>query len=413
MTDNDFDVAIIGGGPAGAISAALLARAGFKVLLAEKNARPEKKICGEFICPQAFEILERVGVREMIEAAPHGEVRGMVLAGPNGARLETQFPDYEGRRGFRENGISISRPQFDGILVENSKKLGAEIWWGARLVALHMEAGSARLSFRLQGNDEPVSVRAAIVIGADGRASSVARFLGMSAPTPGRPRGVIHGFFSGVAGMQERGEMHILSNGAYCALNLLPNGVCNLALVDDVDVIRRWHGREKDRAEEVIASAPHLGKRFDGAQLCGELKVLMPLRVAVHRSWAERVMLVGDAGGFFDPFTGEGIYAAMRSGELAADVALEALAMGDFSASALERYGLERAGWERGKRVVWQAFQALIRRERLVNRFGAFLKRSPEVADLLVGLSGNYIPPRALLRPSVFSKLAAGLIFWF
>ena len=307
----------------------------------------------------------------------------------------------------------MSRKRLDGILVDNAQRLGAEIRWGARLVALHVEADGAHLTFRLQGGGEVVSARASIVIGADGRASSVARFLGISKPASGRPRGVIHGYFEGVAGMQERGEMHILPKGAYCALNHMPDGVCNFSLVDGVNAIRRWRGHEKERAEEVIAAAPHLGERFSGARLRGEFKVLMPLRVAVHRSWGERVMLVGDAGGFFDPFTGEGVYAAMRSGALAADVALEALAAGDFSASALERYGLERAGWEREKRMVWWAFQALIRRERLVNRFGAFLKRSPEMADLLVGLSGNYIPPRALLRPSVLSKLAAGLVFWF
>jgi flavin-dependent dehydrogenase len=204
--------------------------------------------------------------------------------------------------------------------------------------------------------------------------------------------------------------MHILPGGAYCALDAMTDGTCNVAYVDDLAAVQSWRRREEGLLRERFRRNPHLREMFSGASREGELRVLAPLQVRARRPFADRVMLVGDAAGFYDPFTGEGVYAALRTAAMAAEVADEALAGDDLSARRLAPYGRMRARWMRPKLRVWRLFQALIRRERLVERFGRELVRHPEIGDLLVGLTANCVPPRALLRPSVFVRLVAGLL---
>lgn len=405
-----FDVAVVGGGPAGSACAAFLARWGWEVLLVERAPEPAPKVCGEFICPQAFEILEAIGARRAVEEEPHRAVTGMVLAAPDGRRIETRFPARGSSSAQRRHGISMRRTRFDGILQENASRRGACVWRGARLVGLRAGSGEAVLSLRTERRGPPLPVRARLVIGADGRFSSVARWAGLSLPAPGGVRAVVHGYYEGVRGLGDKGEMHILAGGAYCALDPMADGSCNVSYVDDLNSILSWRRRKSELLREVFRKSPHLGEMFSRAQGRGEPCLLAPLRVRTREPYAHRLMLVGDAAGFYDPFTGEGIYAALKTAEMAAGVADEVLGRDDLSARRLARYARLRSRWLRPKMRVWRLFQQIIRRERLVNRFGKGLSRHPELADLLVGLTGNYVPPRALLQPFVLLRLLEGLV---
>ena len=99
---------------------------GHRVLLAEMSSSPKEKICGEFVCPQAFEILEAIGARPALEAELHSEISGMILSSPNGMKIETQFPEFLGKKGHRSNGIAMHRRRFDGVLQQNARSQGAD-----------------------------------------------------------------------------------------------------------------------------------------------------------------------------------------------------------------------------------------------------------------------------------------------
>jgi flavin-dependent dehydrogenase len=123
-----------------------------------------------------------------------------------------------------------------------------------------------------------------------------------------------------------------------------------------------------------------------------------PLAYRVSAPREGGVLLVGDAAGFYDPFTGEGIFTALRSAELGADVVVDALRRGDVSARALARYDRERAAVFADKVRLTRALQVLIRHRRLANIAARVLARRPALLDTLMGVIGDYVPARELVR---------------
>jgi flavin-dependent dehydrogenase len=130
-----------------------------------------------------------------------------------------------------------------------------------------------------------------------------------------------------------------------------------------------------------------------------------PLAYRVREPRVGGVLLAGDAAGFYDPFTGEGLFTALRSAELLAEVAHSALSSGDVSARALAPYARERRRAFRDKEWVTRGLQFIIGRRRLANRVAHALARRPGLLDALMGVIGDFVPPRELLRLATLRRL--------
>ena len=118
------------------------------------------------------------------------------------------------------------------------------------------------------------------------------------------------------------------------------------------------------------------------------------------------MLLAGDAAGFYDPFTGEGLYTALRSAELLAEVAHPALTSGDVSVGALAPYALAKRAAFADKARVTQALQLIIAHRRLANSAARFLQRRPALLGTLMGVIGDFIPPRAIWGQVLHSDIA-------
>jgi menaquinone-9 beta-reductase len=125
-----------------------------------------------------------------------------------------------------------------------------------------------------------------------------------------------------------------------------------------------------------------------------------PFGSQVKRAWAPGALLVGDAADFFDPFTGEGIFAALRGGELAAQAARDSLAAPDESARrrALASYDDARNKAFAGKWLVERFIAAVVGTPWLINRAADALSRRRDLADLLIGVTGDFVPPREIVN---------------
>jgi flavin-dependent dehydrogenase len=143
------------------------------------------------------------------------------------------------------------------------------------------------------------------------------------------------------------------------------------------------------------------------ARLASPVQVTGPFASHAWRSWAPGAALVGDAADFFDPFTGEGIYAGLRGGELLAPFALRALGAASSREAdrELARYHRARRAEFGGKWIVERLIGAAIGYAPAMNYFSRTLESRKDMADLLVGVTGDFVPAREVLRPGYIMNL--------
>ncbi len=331
------DVLIVGAGPAGCVAAIVLARAGVRVRMFDRARFPRDKLCGDSINPGTLAILRRLA----LGAVPGREglpIHGMIVTGPRGAGVTARYPPGV-------FGRTMARRELDLSLLEHAVEAGVQFEESVHVLGPSLSSTSASSEPRVDGvrvrtGRGACRVPAAITIAADGRRSVFAFGLGL-ARHPLRPRRwAVGGYFEGVSGLSSFGEMHVRA-GHYIGVAPLPGGLANGCLVtprlhslfselargDSSEIA----GRRRDLAAVLAAalrSDPHLGPRFARARLLGLPLALGPLAVDAHRCGVPGLLLAGDAAGFIDPITGDGLRFAIRGAELAAESTLSALSGG-------------------------------------------------------------------------------------
>jgi flavin-dependent dehydrogenase len=203
-------------------------------------------------------------------------------------------------------------------------------------------------------------------------------------------------YVSGVAGCRGLGEIFV-DPPDYAILNPLAPDRVNASIVVPLAHAAPWSARLESFFGARARHLRHLSARLAGARREAPVAAMGPLAYRVTPPREGGVLLVGDAAGFYDPFTGEGIFAALRGAELATETAARALAAGDLSPRALAEYRRARRAAFAGKARVTRILQLVIGRRSLANLAARQLARRPRLLDLLLGVVGDFVPPRALL----------------
>ncbi len=422
------DVVIVGGGPAGSATAWMLARAGLAVVLLDRARFPREKPCAEYVSPQASRILAEMGVLERVEAAGAAQLAGMVVRAPSGAWFRGDFAADHGFRGFRDRGLALPRPTFDTVLLRAAEAAGARVVEGLQVTHLPRDGAGRVIGVNARTVAEegvdgaegaPAgravggpswTIRAAVVVGADGLRSVVARRLGVARSARWPRRLALVTRYRGVAGMGLAGEMHVDRSG-YLGLADVGHGETNVALVVPA---RRAIGlggvAGRGRAgflDAWIAAHPHLAARFARAVRSGPVRATGPFAQRARRAWAPGAALVGDAADFYDPFTGEGIYAALRGGEMLAPYVHDAVRNLRPGAAdrALAAYDRCRRHEFRGKWAVERLVAVAVSMPWLLDRVTRVLAARRDMADLFVGVAGDIVPAERVLRPAYLLRL--------
>jgi geranylgeranyl reductase family protein len=404
-TASRFDVIVVGGGPAGASTAFALARAGTRVLVLDRAHFPRPKPCAEYLSPQASRLLHEMGALDDIEKAGAAHLAGMIVRAPNGALIRGDFVAQHGYSAFRDRGLAIQRTRLDPILVDRARAVGADVREGVR-VADVTRARDGRVSgVRTIAGD---TYAASMVVGADGLRSVIARRLGLARTSKFWERRLaLVAHFEGFGDVGDWGEMHVERGVGYVGFASVGNGLTNVSLVVPDHAARQVSGDPGAFLERWLRERPQLAPRVAGARRVTPVLTTGPFASHARRAYSAGAALVGDAADFFDPFTGEGIYSALRGGEMLAPSILSALGARTESEGmdALRDYERARRREFRGKWIVERLINAAIRHAPAVNYFGRTLAARKDMADLLVGVTGNFVPAHEVLRPAYLLNL--------
>lgn len=401
-----YDAIVVGGGPAGASTAFALSRGGARVLLLDRATFPRPKPCAEYLSPQASRILSEMGALDAVEAAGAAHLAGMIVRAPNGVALQGDFVAQHGFRAFRDRGLALRRTVLDPILLDCARHAGVEVREGARVADVTRDAFGRVNGVQLFDAAEKVS--APLVIGADGLRSIVARRLGLARTSRFWPRRIaLVAHYENFGDVTAWGEMHVERDVGYVGLAAVDGGLTNVAMVVPASAGRDVSADRGAFFDGWMRARPQLASRVAGATRVTPVLATGPFASHARRAWAPGAALVGDAADFFDPFTGEGMYSALRGGELLAPFALRAL--GAVTAAdaddALRAYHRARSREFRGKWIVERAINAAVSNAPAINYFARSLAARKDMADLLVGVTGDFVPAREVLRAGYLLNL--------
>jgi menaquinone-9 beta-reductase len=306
-----FDVAVVGAGPAGSVCAAQCASAGLRTLLLERTRFPREKVCGDCLNPGCWPVFERLGIADRVRELVHAPLGEVAFMDANDRMIFCPLPRSECGE------IAVKRSLLDALLLARASECGTAVHEGATVTGVSHAGQAWRLA--TTGGDRS----ARFLVAADGRNSTVARLLNLL-PASRKDRVGVQAHIPLPRGEDGRVTMRFLREG-YCGLADVGGDEANLCLVSrppDLPAIQAWASRRFDLpADQVWRS-------------------ITPLRRSPAPAARDGLLLAGDAARVVEPFTGEGIFYALASGELAAKHLI---------AGNLESYASAHAALYRGR----------------------------------------------------------------
>jgi len=404
------DVAVVGGGPAGALLATHLARAGQRVVVLEATPTWHWHAAGVFASPAA--------VAELRAADVPAETLRVVARSIPAMRVETRdgtmFRLTYGAGSESDPPVGFARWALDPALLAMAVAAGAEVRRPASVTAVRSASGPDPAQLTIRGrHGEESTLLARIVVGADGHRSVVARTLGVDRPAL---LGARIGFSWHIHDADDdppRDARMVLLDGAYCGLAPVPGGRINVGIVL---ASARWRAALAARGAAVlgadvlraIPSAQGVAEPWRTGEPVDAIAGAAPLGHRVTRRAGAGWILVGDAAGFLDPFTGEGLHRALVSARLGAEATAAALRAGTHASArdrALGAYDRSMSRRFATKDIVSLIVQAFLERPALFEYAARRLARRDRVRETMGLVMGDLVPASRALDPRFLAAL--------
>jgi flavin-dependent dehydrogenase len=388
--EKQYDVVVIGGGPAGSTTAAVLAQAGRNVLVVERTKFPRFHI-GESLMPETYWVFKRLGMLPKLRDSDFVKKYSVQFVTATGKESQPFFFD---ERDPRENSQTwqVPRDRFDQMMLDNAAEAGAEVWMETNVNDVLLEESESDDLPRAVGivvtpkDGKPVRISAKVIVDATGMNALLSKKLGIRRTDPELRKASVFAHYKGCRRDpgKNAGATLVLStreNDGWFWYIPLPNDVTSVGVVGDLDRLMGDKSRTPEqKLDDEIAKCPGLADRMPGSTRVGEVHVCSDFSYRASRCAGEGWILVGDAFGFLDPMYSSGVFLALKSGEMAADAINEAFERNDFSGAQLGKWGDELAG---GMSVVRKLVYAFYTKD---FSFGRFVKNFPEHKDEIVSI---------------------------
>jgi geranylgeranyl reductase family protein len=400
----EYDVIVLGGGPAGSSTAAFLAKAGKKVLLLDRAKFPRDKTCGDGISGRSVRVMRELGVLDDFKDAEHMDMFGVTFSSPNG-NLAPISSKKEGNND--PPGFVCRREVFDNVLFQFAKKLVARTIEGFIATDLIME-GDRVLGVKGKFEGKELEFRARALVGADGAGGITARKLGAYNSDENHQCAAIRCYYDNVDGMIDQIELHFVEGvlPGYFWIFPLPDKKANVGIGMLVKDMKKKKVNLQKIMFETIEKNPMFRERFKNAKRITDVKSwLLPLGSKRVKLVGNGYVLVGDAASLIDPFTGEGIGNALTSGKHAARAILKAFEKNDFSEATLSEY--PAAFWKEvgGELDTNHRMQKLVNYKFLINTMVGKANRSPEIRAAISNALINPDEHKTLVDPMFILKV--------
>lgn len=387
MSLSDKSVVVIGGGPAGSTVSTLLAQAGVKVTLFERDHFPRFHI-GESLIPETYWVLQRLNMLPKMKGSHFVKKYSVQFVNSHG-KLSEPFYFVDHKPHECSQTWQVRRSEFDKIMLDNAREHGVEVHEGARVLDVLFDGDRAKgVRVQLEGGEER-EVQADVVIDASGQSGIIQNRLGLREWDPQLKKAALWTYWKGAyrdVGRDEGTTLVLQTEGKKGWFWYIPlhDDIISIGVVADYDYLfknRETKDHEKIYFEEV-ARCPGLKPRLENATRADGFRAAKEYTYRSRAASGDGWVLIGDAFGFLDPLYSSGVLLALKSGSLAADAVVEGLTNGDTSAAQLGKWSPEFVkGMQRMRALVMAYYEGF--------SFGRFVKRYPHLkgalTDLLIG----------------------------
>jgi len=405
MEAQKFDIVIIGAGPAGCACAYMLSGKGLKVVLIEKDCFPRDKICGDALSADVvnqFFRMDAALAEKFIQTSPKQASNGVRFFAPNTQFVDVDFTNPKHKEAA---GFVMKRLEFDHFFAEQIKQLSDISFFENETVKdVRLEDGHVLIATQNH------HFTTKMVVGADGANSIVNRKLANHQIDKKHHSVGLRQYYQNVEGMTENGhiELHFYKEilPGYFWIFPLPEGKANVGLGMLSSTVSKNKINLKKEFETLLTKHPNIKDRFKNATPLENIKGFgLPLGSKKKKLSGNHFILLGDAASLIDPFTGEGIGNAIRSGRIAATHLESAFQKNLFNAQFNKSYDTKiyKATWQELR--VSASLQKLLRFPWLFNFVIKKAKKNQSLQLLLTSMLNDVSIKKELLKPTFYFKL--------
>jgi len=400
-----YDLIIVGAGPAGTAAVLHASRQGLSTLLLDKEGFPRDKICGDALSGKSVTALRELDLLDQVQRLPGAHIQSIVFSSPNHASFRidlrnTSLKDIP-------KGFVIRRKNYDAFMFEKAKKIATKTIENFSVNDLLFENNKV-CGVRgkdIDGNEMIFSGK--IVLGADGFKSVVSRKTGLYDHDPSHWVVALRCYYKNIKDLTDQIELHYVDEviPGYFWIFPLEDGYANIG----IGMLHKYIKKQKIDLNQALTetiNSPYFKDRFEGAEPMEKPAGWnLPVGSKRRKSYGNGFMLLGDAAGLIDPFTGEGIGNALYSAKYAVETARQAIDTDDLSEKFLSNY--EDKLWKiiGNELKVSTKLQKIGKYRFLLNLVINKASRNTEVSNIIAGMLANEVPRKRLANPLFYLRI--------